>query len=460
MINVDDILISNLYSNISHREKLAEILSGASKIQIMCPYISEAGAEWLVRTKDSSADLEIITEISSTGLITGVQSPEALEILLDSGCKVHFLTKRLHAKMFWIDESKLLITSANLTSNGLSENFELGFLVEPWLLHGKLNPKSPGLKEYIPALWKFVLGFTEPLSTSMVFDLKELRNSASEVKSRLDYLAHNFENCLPKSSFVKNQRACDNRQNIITDLSIQNMFSGFREKDWDVFDTELDLNDKNLIVFRNELNEFIDPILKRFYTQLRHSPILTNNLSGLQEGLSRQVQLKSRFPHNRYLYLTRPRDGKRSNKHIGEPSFIVGMGKKHGKSWLEIRCGIEEDYLNSLTPSGERLLLNMRSQIDRVIDKLKALKGNWTFSHGSYSNDLQESIDVHELNRDRLRSIIEHYLTDRGPADIQIKREYSMQNATDATLLKSSKITQSVSEDFEKLAYFFELAHR
>lgn len=131
MKEIPDLLISNLFENLSHAESLRRLMQQAGTIEIVCPFISREGARWLLDNKNSNAKITLITELSTRGVISGVQSPDALRMLLKNGAEIHYLTDHLHAKWFWFNRTTAVITSANLTLSGLSKNFELGVCLAP-----------------------------------------------------------------------------------------------------------------------------------------------------------------------------------------------------------------------------------------------------------------------------------------------------------------------------------------
>lgn len=53
---------------------------------------------------------------------------EAIELLLKNGIKV-YNHQHLHAKIYSFDNQKAIVTSANLTYNGLNKNYEYGILI-------------------------------------------------------------------------------------------------------------------------------------------------------------------------------------------------------------------------------------------------------------------------------------------------------------------------------------------
>lgn len=241
-----------------------------------------------------------------------------------------------------------------------------------------------------------------------------------------------------------------------------NMFAGFIPAHWDVFYHGLQVNQENLNYFRSQLDEKINPLLRVFFSQLKHEPIFKKNFVALEIGFSKNMLLRQRFPHDRYLFLTRARLGKTARKHLGEPSIIIGMGKgDHESGWLEVRAGVEEDTLAELSEAGERLINRMISNADEVVRRFKTLGEGWYLSHESYSKgENHKYLEAWTLSSNDLRREISPYLTSHEVSDLQIRRKYFLHKEADRKTLLSSKITSVIAEDMENLSYFFELAQK
>jgi HKD family nuclease len=458
--NFFKLIVSNLFENVSHQETLGALLKDAKSIQIICPFISKEGAEWLLRTKSQDSSVEIVTELSIAGVISGVQDPEAVQLLLDAKCKVNYVVDGLHAKVYWIDKRKVLVTSANLTRNGLKNNFEVGICLESSLMDNiQRKSSSTTLSAYIEALWNFVKRSSDPVTSVILARFLELKRDAREIRRITAALEESFESQMVGPRFERFQKENSNPQNLLTDLLRTQMFKGFKLEDWDVFGHKMDLNAENLTKFRLQLDEMINPLLRSFYLQLCNEPLFKESLGALQMGTSKQVQLTTRFPNVRYLFLTKPQKGKNPLKHIGEPSFIIGMGLSTEGTWLEVRSGVEEDRLGSLSPVGENLLRRMLSNIGEVIRHLNSMGSGWEVTHGSYSKNLQKRITAKTITRSELEDILNYYLSTHELSDFQVRRCYFLENMADREIVLSPRITSKVAKDFEKLKYFFDLAH-
>ncbi|MBX2987879.1 MAG: phospholipase D family protein [Bdellovibrionaceae bacterium] len=463
MRDLSDFIISNTHKNICHDDRLRSLTTNAAKtIEIVCPFISLEGIEWLKDNKKENVRITLITELSPRAVTSGVQSVEALSELIALGCDVRYLTSGLHAKMYWFDQNEVLLTSANMTRNGLSRNFELGFSLGPMILsENAFKGGTRAYKERLRSLWEFVFKQAEPLSLEILEKYKAVSNEVSDLRSQIIKIEDSWRDSLPEVPFTSFQRPSLNKQSISTDLMMTNIFEGFDLTHWDVFNNKLELTEENRNNFRKILDRQINPLLYKFYLQLKNDPIFKTNFSALERGFSQNLLLRNRFPHDRYLFLTKPRPGKAARRHLGEPSIIIGMGKGSSESgWLEVRSGVEEDTLSELSVAGERLIQNMLKNIDEVIVRLHSLGHGWYLSHGSFSKNTPKTVGVLDLDQKRLRSEISHYLTSREVSDIQIRRKYYLNDETDGAILLSPKITAVISKDVQNLSYFFDLANR
>lgn len=96
------------------------------------PFINVEGVRILsdaVQTK-SSIEISLITNLTPQNIVNGITEPAALLELYKQFTQVKVSSLgRLHAKVYVIDNKIGIITSANLTSGGLINNFEYGVLI-------------------------------------------------------------------------------------------------------------------------------------------------------------------------------------------------------------------------------------------------------------------------------------------------------------------------------------------
>lgn len=463
MRDLTEILIANTHDNINHEQKILSLLKDAKTVEIICPFISAEAVDWLLKNKNDFTRVTVITELSVRGVISGVQSVEALTNLINSGCEVNYLTSELHAKVYWFDQKEVVITSANLTGNGLRRNFEMGIAIGSATLNdAMIKGGTKAFTERLRSLFDFLKKRTHPITQDVLDKYKQLSAEAEKVRAATSELEDTFSEQISDVPFTLFQRPCSNTQNLSTDLMMTNMFSGFQQSNWDVFNHGLQLNQENLNNFRYTLDLQINPLLRIFYTQLKHDPIFKKNFATLELGFSKNMLLRQRFPHDRYLFLTKPRRGKLARKHLGEPSIIIGLGKGDTDTgWLEVRTGVEEDTLPALSEAGERLISRMLINADTVVEKLKKLGEGWYLSHGSYSKgEGYQYVPAWNLSAADLKQHISSYISSKEVSDLQIRRKYFLNNEKDIKVLLSPQITSTIAADIENLSYFFELAQK
>ena len=110
------------------RDAFAELLGGVrKKLTVVSPYIRRKEAEFVADNLRRGADIAALTRLEESSLLGGSLEISALDILggFSEGSRVVNLP-RLHAKIYVADESRAIITSANLTTSGIEHNYEYG----------------------------------------------------------------------------------------------------------------------------------------------------------------------------------------------------------------------------------------------------------------------------------------------------------------------------------------------
>ncbi|MBX3417634.1 MAG: phospholipase D family protein [Pirellulaceae bacterium] len=108
-----------------HRKLLASrIAESTGLIRIATAYVTE---RQLLRAA-TEREIRLLTSLAPMDVASGATSLESLYALIKSGvrCRVLPARPRLHAKVYIFGNSSAAITSANLTSNGLDSNIEVG----------------------------------------------------------------------------------------------------------------------------------------------------------------------------------------------------------------------------------------------------------------------------------------------------------------------------------------------
>ena len=114
-----------------------EFIDIVSKVReelfISSPFINVAGVKILsnsIKTK-SSIRMSLITNLTTQNIVNRITDPASLLELYKQFTNVKISSLgRLHAKVYLIDNKIGIITSANLTSGGLVNNFEYGVLID------------------------------------------------------------------------------------------------------------------------------------------------------------------------------------------------------------------------------------------------------------------------------------------------------------------------------------------
>lgn len=108
------------------RESIEKLFNESEvSVQIVTPFLSVKTAELLCNLLKNKKNFEciLVTRIYLKDLLEGVNSIEALLMLLDAGAKIYSL-QGLHAKLYLFDDETVIIGSANFTVAGIARNFE------------------------------------------------------------------------------------------------------------------------------------------------------------------------------------------------------------------------------------------------------------------------------------------------------------------------------------------------
>jgi phosphatidylserine/phosphatidylglycerophosphate/cardiolipin synthase-like enzyme len=116
------------------KNEFIDVISKTRKeLFISSPFVNVGGVRILtdaIQTK-SSIEVSLITNLTTKNIVNGITEPIALLELYKQFAQVKISSLgRLHAKVYLIDDKIGVITSANLTSGGLVNNFEYGVLID------------------------------------------------------------------------------------------------------------------------------------------------------------------------------------------------------------------------------------------------------------------------------------------------------------------------------------------
>lgn len=113
----------------NHRAELASMVRTADNLSLICPYIRAQQVEDILGHRQLQS-LRVITLWEIRAFLAGASEPEALHRLLQLGAEVRTMSAGLHAKVYIVDRSAALVTSANLSAGGLTNNLECGVALQ------------------------------------------------------------------------------------------------------------------------------------------------------------------------------------------------------------------------------------------------------------------------------------------------------------------------------------------
>lgn len=116
----------------SWKLKFKDLLNAAKKeILISSPFINDAGVDFLLNSSSKNCMITILTNLSSDNILKNTTNPSAIAKIFNGFKDVRISSLRnLHAKIYIADNTKAIITSANLTNGGIFANFEYGVFFE------------------------------------------------------------------------------------------------------------------------------------------------------------------------------------------------------------------------------------------------------------------------------------------------------------------------------------------
>ena len=112
------------------------IATAQSNLKLASPFVARSACRRMIeiiqgRGRAASMDLFLLTDLSLDNMMTGVTDPVALVELANAfpRTEIRFLPS-LHAKVYIADTRAAVITSSNLTENGILRNFEYGVWID------------------------------------------------------------------------------------------------------------------------------------------------------------------------------------------------------------------------------------------------------------------------------------------------------------------------------------------
>lgn len=104
------------------------LLEANNNVSLCAPFIKQDIVKKILETKKNNTNLVVVTTSNIASFVRKASDIEAIELLLKNNIKV-YNHQHLHAKIYSFDKSKAIITSANLTYNGLIKNYEYSVLI-------------------------------------------------------------------------------------------------------------------------------------------------------------------------------------------------------------------------------------------------------------------------------------------------------------------------------------------
>jgi hypothetical protein len=105
------------------------VASAKEDIFLAAPYVKANIASLILDCRQSSAALSLLTAYRLPDFHRRASDVGALKTLLDAKASVRSC-QTLHAKVYIFDSARAIVTSANLTTGGLSRNIECGVLLD------------------------------------------------------------------------------------------------------------------------------------------------------------------------------------------------------------------------------------------------------------------------------------------------------------------------------------------
>lgn len=108
---------------------MSNIKDAKNNIILCAPFVKKNIVKEIINSKQTTANMILITSSSLPSFVTGASDVEAIEMLISNRIQV-INHQQLHAKIYLFDKAKAIITSANLTHGGLNKNYEYGVLLD------------------------------------------------------------------------------------------------------------------------------------------------------------------------------------------------------------------------------------------------------------------------------------------------------------------------------------------
>lgn len=108
-----------------------------SNIYLCAPFIKKDIVDKILENRKEGIEMVVITSANISNFLCGSLDISAIKKLIKQGVVVRNY-QNLHAKIYIFDRKKTLVTSANLTNNGLYSNYEYGLLIDDSTITDKI----------------------------------------------------------------------------------------------------------------------------------------------------------------------------------------------------------------------------------------------------------------------------------------------------------------------------------
>ena len=100
-----------------------------NNIYLCAPFIKKDIVDKILEKTKQGVEMVVITSANISNFLCGSLDISAIKKLIEKGVVVRNY-QNLHAKIYIFDRKKALVTSANLTNNGLYNNYEYGIFIK------------------------------------------------------------------------------------------------------------------------------------------------------------------------------------------------------------------------------------------------------------------------------------------------------------------------------------------
>ncbi|MCL2285294.1 MAG: phospholipase D-like domain-containing protein [Firmicutes bacterium] len=160
--------MTKLITNKFYNSMISLCESSEKSIKLCAPYIKNEIMEDIIRVKQKNTSFDIITKVNLRDFHVKASDLDAIQQIITTGGNA-FNCSNLHAKLYIFDDSQCIVTSANLTSNGLKNNMECGVITND----AGIVSSALGYYDYIIAR-EDVTKITERIIREMASLLKRL----------------------------------------------------------------------------------------------------------------------------------------------------------------------------------------------------------------------------------------------------------------------------------------------